>query len=141
MERNYHAVGVVIDTEPEESNPFCSTCAVFGELSRLKQRLYLDDKGKALPRPPDADNWLQCWTCGLTIPTRYAKMLGKISGINGISPVENPYDFKKGKILGIDSKHRYQKLKQRKNKHEDKEVQKIIDQGWTVQDYKTSIPI
>ena len=128
MERNYHAVGIVIDTgEPEESNPFCSTCAAFGEISRLKKRLYLDSNGKALPPPPDADNWLKCWVCGLTIPTRDAKMIGKISGISGITPVDNPYDLQKGKILGNDSKNRYQKLKQRRNKHPDKEVQKLID--------------
>ena len=42
LEKNYHAVGIVIDTESEESNPFCSTCMAYGELSRLKQRLYLD---------------------------------------------------------------------------------------------------
>ena len=87
--RNYHSVRMVIDTESEERNPFCSTCAAVGVLSRLKQRLYLDDKGKLLiPQPPDADNYLQCWKCGLVIPTREAMMQGKISGINGVSPVE-----------------------------------------------------
>ena len=34
-----------------------------GELSKLKQRLYLDYNGKALPPPPDADQWqmLEVW--------------------------------------------------------------------------------
>ena len=93
-----------------------------------------------VPPPPDADNWLQCWRCGLTIPTRDAKMLGKISGISGITPVENPYDIKKGKILGIDSKNRYQKLKQRRNKHPDNEVQRLINQGYELKSYQTSMP-
>ena len=135
-----HFVGIIIDNKPEESNPFCPKCEAVGIISRLKERLYLNDKGKLLPPPPDANSFLQCWKCGLVIPTRDAKIIGKISGINGISPVDNPNDFKKGVILGNDSKHRYQKLKQRQSKHEDSEVQKLIDQGWTVQDYKTSIP-
>ena len=43
----------------EESNPFCPRCEKIGIMSRLKQRLYLDDKGKLLVlQPPDADNFL-----------------------------------------------------------------------------------
>ena len=143
---NRHFVGVVIDKgESEESNPFCQKCDKVGIISRLKERLYLYDKGKLLiSQPPDSDNWLQCWTCGYIIPTRDAKMIGKISGINGISPVDNPFDFQKGTILGLNDMgkgKRYAKLKQRKNKHPDKEVQKLIDQGWEVKEYKTSIPV
>ena len=81
--RNYHSVRMVIHTEPEESNnPWCSTCAAVGKLSRLSQRIYLDSKGKLIvPQPPDADNYYQCWNCGLVIPTREAQMEGKISPI------------------------------------------------------------
>ncbi|HEX7178103.1 MAG TPA: hypothetical protein VF220_00135 [Nitrososphaeraceae archaeon] len=140
--RNYHSVGIVIDTEPERQS-WCSTCMAIGKLSRLKQRIYLDDKGKLIqPQPPDADLYLQCWNCGLTIPTRDAKMLGKISGINGISPVENPNDIKKGKILGDDVRlsNRIKKLKRRQNKHPDPYVQRELDKGNLVLDYKTSMP-
>jgi ribosomal protein S27AE len=58
--RNRHFVGIAIDAgNPEESNPFCPRCEKIGIMSRLKQRLYLDDKGKLLlPQPPDADNFL-----------------------------------------------------------------------------------
>ena len=94
-------------------------------MSRLKHRLYLDDKGKALPPPPDADQWRQCWKCGLTIPTREVKQSGKISGINGIQVSDNPFDSKLT-VLGNDVRlrSRIKKLKQRKNKHPDAEVQK-----------------
>ncbi len=93
-----------------------------------------------IPPPPDAENWLQCWKCGDIIPTRDAKMIGKISGINGVSPVENPNDFKKGIIFGNDSKHRYQRLKQRRNKHPDAEVQRLIEDGFELVSYQNDIP-
>ena len=48
---------VIESEEEEESNPFVQHVQHMGEMSRLKQRLYLDDKGKALPPPPDADHW------------------------------------------------------------------------------------
>ena len=138
-------VGMVIadGSEEEESNPFCSTCMAMGELSKMKNRLYLDDNGKRLPDPPDADNWLMCWKCGNIIATRDAKMLGKISGISGITPVENPCDEKKGVILGTDSRlsSRIKKLKRRQTKHEDKEVQSLIEMGWELKSYSHSLPI
>jgi hypothetical protein len=136
--RNYHSVGLVVDEEIEEISS-CSTCAANGVMSKLKQRLYLDDKGKLLPPPPDADDWLQCWICGLVVPSRDVKQSGKISGIQGVEPVENPFS-KKSKILGIDSKHRYQKLKKRQNKHSDAEVQKLLEEGWEVTSYKQVMP-
>ena len=125
-------IGVVYDSEDsEEELTFCSTCATAGIISKLKHRLYLDGNGKRLPEPPYSDNWLQCWTCGLMEPIRDVKREGKISGINGIEPIDNPYDSKVT-ILGIDSKNRYRRLKQRKTKptHPDKEVQKYLDNGW-----------
>jgi hypothetical protein len=51
----------------------------------------------------------------------------------------NPFDFKKGKILGLDDmgkgKKRYLKLKHRKNKHPDAEVQKLIDDVWELHSF------
>ena len=141
LERNYRPVGVVIDTDIEQSNPLCSTCAALGIMSRLKQKIDLDKNGKLLPPGPDADNFLMCWKCGL-IPTREAMLQGKISAIPGVSPVENPNDISKGKILGIDTrlKTRMRNLKRRQSKHEDKEVQAELDRGNIVTQYKTSMP-
>ena len=114
LDKNTSHVGMVIDSEEEEDLIFCSTCAANGDMSRLKERIWLDDKGKRLPDPPDADSWRMCWTCGLIIPTKDIKLSGKISGITGIEPVDNPYDIGKDKILGNDSKHRYRNLKRQK---------------------------
>ena len=134
---------MVIDNSEDEDEDliFCSTCAANGDMSKLKERIWLDDKtGKRLPDPPDADSWRMCWTCGLIIPTKDIKLSGKISGILGIEPVDNPYDFNKGVILGNDSKNRYQKLKQRKNKHPDAEVQRMLEDGYELKSYLSSMP-
>jgi hypothetical protein len=58
----------------------------------------------------------------------------------GIEPVHNPYDFNKGVILGNDSKNRYQKLKQRKNKHPDAEVQRTPEDGYELKSYLSIMP-
>ena len=139
--RNRHLVGMVIDTgDPEQTNPFCPRCEKMGEISRLKENIYLDDKtGKLLvPQPPDADNFLQCWKCNVVIPIRETKMQGKISGISGIEPIDNPFDFKKGTILGVDDrKKRYRKLKKTQAKYP---VQKLIDDGYKLKSYQQNIP-
>ena len=71
-----------------------------------------------------------CWTCGLTIATYEAQMLGKISPITGVQPIENPAD-RKTKILGVDTRlgSRIRKLKRQREKHEDPEVPK---KNWTL---------
>ena len=142
LHHDNHSVGIVIDSEDDKEDiSFCSTCAANGEMSRLKERLYLDSAGKRLPTPqPDADSWRQCWTCGLIIATREVKKSGTITGIQGIEISQNPFDENKGMILGNDSKNRYQRLKQRKYKHPDKEVQKHIDDGYELTSYFTSMP-
>jgi hypothetical protein len=140
-DKNYHSVGMVIDnSEDEEDIMFCEQCQKNGTVSKLKERLYLDDKGKALPPPPDASDFVQCWECGLVVPLRKAKKQGKISGIQGIEILDNPYDYGKSQILGNDSKHRYQRLRKRQAKHPDKEVQKLIDDGFELKSYQHDIP-
>ena len=39
MQRGSHFANIVISTEPEEKNPWCSTCAALGKMSRLKQKI------------------------------------------------------------------------------------------------------
>ena len=140
LQNNNHSVGVVIDNSEEEDLIFCENCQKNGTLSKLKERLYLDDKGKATPPPPDASDFVMCWTCGLVVPLREAKKQGKISGITGIDILQNPFDQGRGIVLGIDDKHRYQRLKHRKYKHPDQEVQKHLDDGYELKSYLSSMP-
>jgi hypothetical protein len=143
---NKSHVGMVIDNSEEEQDLiFCSTCAANGDVSKLKERIWLDNKwldnktGKRLPDPPDTDSWRMCWTCGLIIPAKDIKLSGKISGIPGIEPVDNPYDIGKSTILGNDSKNRYRNLKRQKARHPDSEVQKHIDDGYELTSYFSSM--
>jgi len=109
-------------------------------MHKLKERILLDDKGKRLPSPPDYENFRMCWVCGLVVPLREIKQSGKIAGIKGVEPIENKFDYGKGIVLGFDDKHRYLRLRKRQNKHPDKEVQRLIDQGWELQSYSSSMP-
>jgi hypothetical protein len=137
---NHNSVGVVYDEEDYEPISYCSTCMAVGEMNRLKQAIYLDDKGKLIPNHPDSENFKMCWVCGLIIPTRETKLSGKISGIQGIEISQNPYDEKKGLILGNNSKDRYKKLRRRQSKHPDKEVQRMLEDGYELKSYLSSMP-
>jgi hypothetical protein len=46
--KDYHSVGIITDDDHEEL-AFCEVCQRNGELSKLKERIYLDDNGKLLP--------------------------------------------------------------------------------------------
>ncbi len=135
ISRTKHFVGIVIESDGEggEDKAYCENCLKVGMLSRLKNRLYLDDQGKSsVVPPPDADEWLQCWKCGDIIASREAKKEGTISGISGIEPIDNPHDFGKAQVLGLDDrKQRHQKVKrkQSRKKLDDAEVQKELDRG------------
>ena len=128
----------------EDNNPYCPNSEQIGKLSRLKERIYLDDNGKLLPPPPDNDNFMQCWKCGLIIPTHEVQKEGKITGISGVEPIDNPFDFGKKQITGLDNrKDQYKKLKKRKSKekHPDKDIQKYLNDGWELTNYSRSPPI
>jgi hypothetical protein len=141
---NTSHVGMVIDnSEDEEDLIFCEQCQKQGTLSKLKERLYLDDKGKALPPPPDASDFVQCWKCGLVVPLREAKKQGKISGITGIDIIQNPYDYGKSLVLGNDARltNRIKNLKRRRTKHPDAEIDAYLQQGWELTSYSNEVPL
>ena len=88
--QGYHAVGMITDDESEDL-AFCEVCQRNGELSKLKERIYLDANGKGIHTPPpDADSFRQCWTCGTVVKLRDVKLSGTITGITGIDIVQNP---------------------------------------------------
>ena len=84
LQDNNKGIAIIVDSDyPEyESNPFCPNCQEVCKLSRLKERIYLDDKGKLLPPQPDAENFLMCYKCGLIIPAHEVQKEGKITGIS-----------------------------------------------------------
>ena len=102
----------------------------------------MDVNGKRLPPPPDSDSWRQCWECGLVIPAKDIKLSGKISGITGIEVTTNPFDQGRGIILGNDSRlsSRIKNLKRRQTKHPDAEVQRMMEDGYELKSYLSSMP-
>ena len=136
-DKDYHSIGIVTNDDEEELS-FCENCYKNShELVRLKERLYLDNNGKLLPPPPNADLFRQCWTCGTVVALRDVKLAGTITGIQGVEISQNPLEDKRGIVLGLDDKHRYQGLKNRKTKHPDKEVALLEAQGYEVVNYQT----
>ena len=145
LDKNKSHVGMVIDYSDEEEGGliFCEQCHKQGVLSKLKQRVYLDMSGKLLVNPPpDAEDWLQCWKCGLVVALRDTKKSGKISGIQGIDILENPHDYGKSMILGNDARltNRIKNLKRRQTKHPDAEVQRMLEDGYELKSYLSSMP-
>ena len=61
---------------------------------------------------------------------------GSIQGIEGVEILQSPYDSK-AVILGDDSKHRYQNLKNRKTKHPDSDIANLQSQGYELISYQT----
>ena len=136
------SIGVVIDEDIPDIS-FCPDCQKNGETSKLKPMIYLDDFGKLLKNPPpDADDFKRCYKCGLVVPVREVKKLGKISGITGIDIIQDPYDEKKGLILGIDSRltSRTKNLKRRQTRHPDSEIAKLEAQGWELTSFSETVP-
>jgi len=147
LEDEHRGIGIIVDSNDidEGKNPYCKSWYEFGILSILRERLYRDDNGKSIPPEPDNDNWLQCWYCGLIVAVREIKQSGTISGISGVEPVENPYDFNKKTIVGLDSKkERMRKLamkKSKERKYADKDIQRYLNDGWELTNYSSSPPI
>jgi hypothetical protein len=59
-----------------------------------------------------------------------------------VEVIDNPFDFGKKLIKGLDNrKDQYKKLKKRKskeNKHPDKDIQKYLNDGWELTNYSSS---
>ena len=86
------------------------------------------------------------WHCGLIVAVREVKQSGTISGISGVQPVDNPYDFNKKMIVGLgNTKDRYQRLKKRKSKEKfpyskDSEIMREVNDGAVITNYSTDMP-
>ncbi len=139
--RTKHFVGIVVESDDDgegEDKAYCPRCENFGVRSKLGPRVM--NKGEV--KPPDYDEWKQCHECGTLVPSYEAKNEGKLEGI--VEPDDNPFDFGKPEIKGLnDKKKRYQKLerKQSRRKIDDEEVQKELDKGYELVKYvKTNPP-
>ena len=47
-ENNNEGIAIIVDSDylEYENNPYCPNCREIGKISRLKERLYMDENGK-----------------------------------------------------------------------------------------------
>jgi len=75
-----------IGEENQEDEPlYCPYCSKVKVFSKLQPRVYDTDE-----LPYDADQWLQCYRCGRTIPIYDAKEEGEFGPI--VDVYDNPFD-------------------------------------------------
>jgi len=104
----------VSDDEPEIV--YCPYCEKVGVRSKLQERVYDDDK----PLPYDADQWMQCYRCGKTIPIYDVKEELNYQPIVDI--IESPFDSGT-EILAVDKRTKKGKRKKKPNDDEDSDIQ------------------
>ena len=84
--------------------------------------------------------------CGRTVSVKAVKRQGKTSGISGVEVIDNPFNFGKKMIKGLDNRKLQNRLKNnkkktKKRKHPDKDIQKYLNDGWELTSYRNHVPI
>ena len=72
LQHDYSSQLELLSDDEEEDITFCENCQSNGGVISLNSRREssLTIKGKRLPDPPDADNFIMCWTCGYVITNK-----------------------------------------------------------------------
>ena len=107
----------------------CPHCLEYEIHNKLKPRIL--KKGEV--KPPDYDDFIQCWECGNTFPIHETFEESKIK--DSVQTTDNPFE-NESIFLSTDSratqKRKGKKRKGRfsyKQEHEDPEIQAAIDKG------------
>ena len=123
----------VIGSDDEITISYCPRCSKVGYSSLLQERIYKPDE----QIPSDHENWKQCHTCGQIVPIYELKKESKLKDF--VETSSNPFDQGKT-IVGLDNKRKKtslqkqrQKLKDRIEREKDKDIQKELRKGNTVQ--------
>ena len=108
----------------------CPHCLEFEIHNKLKPRIL--KKGER--KPPDYDQFIQCWECGNIYPIHETHFEPKIK--DSLETVNNPFE-NESIFLSTDSRATQRKKGKRKSRfkvgeHEDPEIQAEIDKGLTV---------
>ena len=72
---------------------YCQDCLNVKILSPLRNMIYLDENGKITNPAPDANEWKQCWTCGLIVGVYEAKQEVELNTLT--EPRDNPFKFRR----------------------------------------------
>lgn len=129
-------VGYVIDTDEETTLAWCPKCLSRGTKTKLGEKIQMNDE----PPKVDDDQFMQCPKCYLIVPIYNVKFQGDI--YSDLEIVDNPFDYAKSQILGIDSRlgTRLKESRKKQKQHPDKEIARMEAQGWEVTSFSEDVP-
>jgi hypothetical protein len=104
-------------------------------LSPLKHRIYLDEIGKITNPGSDADNWKQCWECGIIVGVYEAKHEADVGTLT--KPRDNPFKFKSTEVKTGESRkfdrtgrtQHKRKFKQDLEQYKEEDIKDVIRKG------------
>lgn len=131
-------IGYVIDTGGDDTPiSWCPRCEKRGDKTRLGEKILLNNE----PPASDHDQWLQCPKCYCLVPIFNVKYEGEI--YSDLDTEDNPFDYSKADILGIDSrlKSRVKGVRRRQSSMKDQEIDGLVQDGWQVTSFSQTIPV
>jgi hypothetical protein len=117
MNRRKEAISYIDYNEDDPEPIYCPYCEKVGVKVKLQPRVYDDNQ----PLPYDADQWLQCYTCGKIIPIYAGKLDVEYGPV--VDMVETHFDVG-SKFAGTD-----RRSKKRRRKKEVKDPDKELERG------------
>ena len=86
-------------------------------------------------RPPDYEQWIQCWECGTVYPLHQTFVEPEIK--DSLETVKSPFESNESVFISTDSRATQRKKGKKhksrfSHKHEDPEIQSEIDKGKVV---------
>jgi len=94
-----NTISYVDYNDDEDDKIFCPYCEKVGVKVKLQPRVYEDNQ----PLPYDADQWLQCYTCGKIIPIYAGKLDVEYGPV--VDMVETHFDVG-SKFAGTDRRNK-----------------------------------
>ena len=135
MKRN--GIGAVYSGSKEKDKiSYCENCWNVGKVSLLKNRIYLDKKGKITTPGPDADNWRQCWNCGEIVGVYEAKTEADLTTMT--EPQKSPFEFGRSYTGSVEKrsfdrsdthKIRKRRLEQDSSKYKEEDIKAALRKG------------
>jgi hypothetical protein len=109
---------------------FCPHCLEYEIHNKLQPRIL--KKGEV--RPPDYDEFIQCYECGNVFPIHETHFESKIK--DSVETTDNPFE-NESVFLSTDSRKEQRRKGKHKSRfkigeHEDTEIQAVIDKGLAV---------
>jgi transcription elongation factor Elf1 len=109
----------------------CPHCLEYEIHNKLQPRIL--KKGEI--KPPDYDDFVQCWECGNIFPIHETHFESKIK--DSVETTDNPFEGNESIFLSTDNRKEQRKKDKQKSRfkigeHKDPEIQAAIDKGNTL---------